>query len=100
MQMPHEIAIGDGTAQRLHLAVGSSVEIAIGGRVHALKVAALYKSDGQHLAARVSFMLPSGQLKDEQATWYGGAHIDTKAGRDDGAGSFRGLSHGDCHQHC
>src|SRR5579863_6197068 len=73
-----EIAIGEGTAQRLHLSVGSSVEIAIGGRVHALRVAALYKSDGQHLAARISFMLPSGQLKDEQATWYGGAHIDPK----------------------
>ena len=73
-----EIAIGEGTAQRLHLGVGSSVEIAIGGRVHALKVAALYKSDGQHLAARISFMLPSGQLKDEQSTWYGGAHVDPK----------------------
>ena len=23
-------------------------------------------------------MLPSGQLKDEIATWYGGAHVDTK----------------------
>jgi putative ABC transport system permease protein len=73
-----EIAIGDGTAQRLHLGVGSSVEIAIGGRVHALKVSALYKADGQHLAARIAFILPSGQLKDEQATWYGGAHIEAK----------------------
>ena len=71
-------AIGDGTAQRLHLGVGSPVEIAIGGRVHALKVAALYKADGQHIGARVAFMLPSGQLKDEPATWYGGAHIDPK----------------------
>src|SRR5579863_3606892 len=52
-----EIAIGDGTAGRLHLDVGSSVEIAVEGRVHALKVAALYKPDGQHLAARISFML-------------------------------------------
>ena len=34
-----EIAIGEGTAQRLHLGVGSSVEIEIGGRVRALKVA-------------------------------------------------------------
>jgi putative ABC transport system permease protein len=73
-----EIAIGEGTAQRLHLGVGSTVEIMIGGRVRALKVSALYTSDGQHLAARISFMLPSGQLKNEQAVWYGGAHIDTK----------------------
>ena len=47
------IAIGEGTAQRLHLGVGSAVEIEIGGRVRALKVAALYKPDGQHLAARI-----------------------------------------------
>jgi putative ABC transport system permease protein len=26
----------------------------------------------------VPFVLPSGQLKDEVATWYGGAHIDPK----------------------
>jgi putative ABC transport system permease protein len=62
----------------LHLGVGSSVEIDIGGRVRALRVAALYKADGQHIGARVTFMLPSGQLKDQQATWYGGAHIEPK----------------------
>lgn len=73
-----EIAIGEGTAQRLQLNVGSSVEIAVGGRVRTLKVAALYKADGQHLAARIAFTLPSGQLKDEPATWYGGAHVDIK----------------------
>ena len=73
-----EMAIGEGTAQRLHLSVGSSVELEVGGRRRNLKVAALYKPDGQHIGGRVSFMLPSGQLKDEQATWYGGAHIDTK----------------------
>lgn len=72
------IAIGEGTAQRLHLGVGSSVEIAVGGRVRTLKVAALYRADGEHIGARIAFMLPSGQLKDEIATWYGGAHVDTK----------------------
>jgi putative ABC transport system permease protein len=73
-----EIAIGEGTAQRLHLEIGSSVELEIGGRVRALKVAALYRADGQHLGGRVAFMLPSGQLKDEPATWYGGVHVDPK----------------------
>ena len=43
-----------------------------------LKVAAVYRADGQHLGARVPFELPSGQLKDQVATWYGGAHIDPK----------------------
>jgi putative ABC transport system permease protein len=73
-----EMAIGEGVAQRLHLSVGSSVVLEIGGKQHALKVAALYKADGQHIGARVAFMLPSGQLKDQPTTWYGGAHVDTK----------------------
>ncbi|WP_109488855.1 ABC transporter permease [Occallatibacter savannae] len=73
-----EIAIGKGTADRLHLGVGSAVQLEVGGRTRNLKVAALYRPDGQHIGSRVSFMLPSGQLKSEQATWYGGAHIDAK----------------------
>jgi putative ABC transport system permease protein len=73
-----ELAVGEGAAQRLHLGVGSAVELEVGGTVRALKVAAIYRADGQHLGARVQFMLPSGQLKDQVATWYGGAHIDQK----------------------
>jgi putative ABC transport system permease protein len=73
-----ELAVGDGVAQRLHLGVGSAVELEVGGTVRKLKVAAVYKADGQHLGSRVSFVLPSGQLKDQASTWYGGAHIDPK----------------------
>jgi len=72
------MAVSDGVAKRLHLGVGSTAELEVGGRVHTLKVAAVYRSDGQHLGARVAFVLPSGQLKDEIVTWYGGAHIDPK----------------------
>ena len=73
-----QLAIGDGVAQRLHLGVGSAVELEVGGTVRGLKIAAIYRADGEHLGARVPFVLPSGQLKDELATWYGGAHIDPK----------------------
>ena len=74
-----EIAVGEGAAQRLHLGVGSSVELETpAGGIHKLKVAAIYRADGQHLGARVPFELPSGQLKSDVATWYGGAHIDPK----------------------
>jgi len=73
-----ELAVNEGVAERLHLGVGSAVELEVGGRVRALKVAAIYRADGQHLGAQVSFVLPSGQLKDEAATWYGGAHVDPK----------------------
>jgi putative ABC transport system permease protein len=73
-----QLAVGDGLAQRLHLGVGSSVEMEIGGTLRKLTVGAVYRADGQHLGARVAFVLPSGELKDEPATWYGGAHIDPK----------------------
>jgi putative ABC transport system permease protein len=71
-----QLAIGEGVAQRLHLAVGAPVELEAGGVVHALKIAAIYRADGSHLGKYVDFVLPSGQLKDAPATWYGGAHID------------------------
>ena len=73
-----EIAVGSGVAERLHLSVGSAVELETGGTVHALKVAAIYRADGEHLGARVEFVLPSALLKDQTATWYGGAHMDPK----------------------
>ncbi len=74
-----QIAVGQGFAQRLHLGVGSSVELATAVQgTHKLTIAAIYRADEQHLGGRVPFVLPSGQLKGETATWYGGAHIDPK----------------------
>jgi len=73
-----EMAVGEGVSQRLHLGVGSKVVLEVGGTVRTLTVTAVYRADGQHLGMQVSFVLPSGQLKDAQATWYGGAHIDPK----------------------
>jgi putative ABC transport system permease protein len=74
----NEIAIGQGTAERIHVGIGSQVEIEAGGIVHKLRVAALYQPDGQHIGMQVSFLLPSALLKDQPATWYGGVHIDAK----------------------
>ncbi len=73
-----ELAMGEGAAQRLHLGLGSAVELETSSGIHRLKVAAIYRADGQHLGARVPFVLPSGMLKDDVATWYGGAHVDPK----------------------
>jgi len=71
-----QIAVGEGFARRLHLAVGSAIELEtpLGGR-RTLTVAVLYKADGNHLGARVPFVLPSNLIKNEVATWYGGAHV-------------------------
>ncbi len=73
-----EMAVGEGVAQRLHLGIGSAVELEVGGAQHHLKVAVLYRADGQHLGARNSFVLPSGQLKNAPAVWYGAAHVDSR----------------------
>ena len=73
-----EIAMGTGVSERLHLGVGSPVQLEIGGKVLSLKVTAIYRSDGQHLGSEVAFVVPSALAKDETATWYGGAHISPK----------------------
>ena len=74
-----EIAISEGAAKRLDLGVGSEVEIETATTgVHKLKVAALYKFDGEHVGARIPFLTPSGQLKDDVATWYGGLRLDPR----------------------
>ena len=73
-----ELAVSDGVAKRLHLRAGSQIELETGGATRALTVAAIYRADGQHLGARVQFVLPSGQIADQPSTWYGGAHIDPK----------------------
>jgi putative ABC transport system permease protein len=73
-----EIAMNDGVAQRLHVGVGSAVELETGGTTRTLKVAAIYRGDGQHLGARVQFVLPSGLVSEQPSTWYGGVHIDPK----------------------
>ena len=74
----HSIALGTGTAERLHLGIGSSMVVEIGGIEHTLQVAALVKPDGQHLGARVQFVLPSGELAGQRAIWYGGVRIDPR----------------------
>jgi putative ABC transport system permease protein len=73
----NEIAVGDGVAKRLHVDVGSQVELETGGEDHTLRVAAIYRADGTHLGARVEFVLPSGLIENQAATWYGGVHMDS-----------------------
>ncbi len=74
-----EIAVVEGAARRLELGLGSQVEVETAASgVHKLTVTAIYKPDEEHVGARVQFVLPRGQLKDDVATWYGGMHIDPR----------------------
>jgi putative ABC transport system permease protein len=73
-----ELAIDEAIAKRIHVGVGSSVGLDLGGVSRTLKVSAIYKADGQHLGGRLVFVIPSGLGKDLPATWYGGVHIDSR----------------------
>ena len=73
-----QIAVGAGVAERIHVGVGSAVEVEVGGESIPLTVAAIFKSDEQHLAGRAEFLMPSGLLKDAATVWYGAARVDTR----------------------
>ena len=87
-----EIAVSEGVADRIHVGIGSAVQLEIGGVVQNLKVTAIYRADGQHLGGRVWFVLPSGLLKDQRAIWYGGAHVDPRQVANIERGSLYRLS--------
>jgi putative ABC transport system permease protein len=74
----HQLAVDEGIAQRIHIGVGSAIEVEVDGKTLPLTVAATYRSDQQHIAGRANFMLPSGLLKDAPAVWYGAARVDSK----------------------
>jgi len=52
--------------------------VEVGGESIPLTVAAIFKSDEQHLAGRAEFLMPSGLLKDAATVWYGAARVDTR----------------------
>ncbi len=70
------IAVSEGLAQRLHLGVGSGMQLETGGAEYALQVAALYRADGEHLGARMEFVVPAALASGQSSTWYGEAHLD------------------------
>jgi putative ABC transport system permease protein len=72
------IAVDEGVAQRVHIGVGSAVELEVAGQPIYVKVVALFRPDQQHLAGRANFFLPSGLLKDAPTVWYGAVRIDSK----------------------
>ena len=73
-----QIALSEGTAQRVHVGVGSAIEIEIDGQDYPLTVAATFQADEQHLGGRAGFLIPSGLAKDASAVWYGAARVDSK----------------------
>lgn len=70
------VAIGEKTAERLGVKVGSSITFAAQDAHFTATVAALTKSDGQHTYSRAEFVLPPPALAGLPVVWYGGVHAD------------------------
>jgi putative ABC transport system permease protein len=72
------VAVSDHIAQRLHLHLGSRIDFASGEKSIQTKVAAVFKSDGQHVYGRSEYILSPAALKNLPVVWYGAVHVDTQ----------------------
>lgn len=70
-----EVAMADWLAKRMKLGIGSTLQMETGGVNHTLRVAAIYRADGEHLAARLDFVVPTGVAAGQASTWYGEVHL-------------------------
>jgi putative ABC transport system permease protein len=70
------LAVVDHVADRLHLHVGSEVTFDSDDQLVKTTVAAIYKSDGEHVYGRSEFILPRKALEGKPVIWYGAAHVD------------------------
>lgn len=71
-----QLAVGEHTAAVLHLKLGSRIGFQVGDRNIEATLAAIYRSDGQHIYARSQFILPSRVLAGQPVVWYGAFHAD------------------------
>ncbi len=70
------MAVGQRTAERLGVKVGSKITFAAQDSQIVATVAALTKADGQHTYARAEFVMPPKVLEGLPVVWYGGVHAD------------------------
>jgi putative ABC transport system permease protein len=70
------LAVVDHVADRLHLHVGSEINFESDDQLIKSTVAAIYKSDGEHVYGRSEFILPKKALEGKPVIWYGAAHVD------------------------
>jgi putative ABC transport system permease protein len=70
------LAVVDHVADRLHLHIGSEVNFESDDQLIKTTVAAIYKSDGEHVYGRSEFILPKKALEGKPVIWYGAAHVD------------------------
>jgi putative ABC transport system permease protein len=72
-----KVAVSEGLAKRMHVAVGSTMVFTAQDRRIPVTVAALYENDGQHVFGRSEFVLSQRSLAHLPVVWYGALHVDT-----------------------
>ena len=72
-----KVAVREGLAKRMHVAVGSTMVFTVQERRIPVTVAALYENDGQHVFGRSEFVLSQQSLAHLPVVWYGAVHVDT-----------------------
>ena len=72
------VAVGERSAERLGVKVGSTITFTAQDRKFDATVAALIRADGQHAYSRADFVLPQKSLAGLPVIWYGGVHADPK----------------------
>lgn len=72
------VAVDEHAAQRLHVQLGTKITFLAGTRSIEVPVVALIHSDGQHIYARTSFVLPERVLAGLPVIWYAAAHVEPK----------------------
>jgi putative ABC transport system permease protein len=73
------VAMGDETAQRLHVHPGQQITLAAADTQIVATLVATYKADDRHAFARASLVVPSAELEGLPVVWYGGVHSDPAA---------------------
>ena len=96
-----ELAVSEGVAQRLHLGVGSALELETGGtHADAESGGDLSVPTDSTWARACQFVLPSGQLNGRAGHLVRRRAYRSEASGGDGAGALSGLSDDHRHQHC
>jgi putative ABC transport system permease protein len=70
------VAISEHQAERLGVGVGSHITFAAQDTKIVATVAALTRSDGQHVYSRADFVFPPAVLAGLPVVWYGGVHAE------------------------
>lgn len=75
----NQLAVVEYLAKRLNLKIGSKLTFAAGDKEIPLRVAAIYKVEGEHAFARSEFVVPQAALAGLPTIWYGDIHAKPEA---------------------